>query len=315
LQYRQLPVLKNPGTAILAFFFIVTIHTSACAWGFWAHRKINNKAVATLPKEMKGFYSYYINYITNHAIDPDKKRYCDKDEGPHHFIDLDHYCTWPCDSMPKSWQDATAKYSVDTLNKYGTVPWFINLEYYNLVQAFKEKNADKILKISSNIGHYIADSYVPLHATSNYDGQQTGQWGIHSFWESSIPELMGNQFNYETAKAIYVSDISGFAWKGVLSSAAAVDSVLDSERILMAQFPSEKMYCIDFNKADKPILKFSEEFTKAYSAKLDGMVERRMRNSIYAVGCFWMSAWVSAGQPDLNALIGTASPDDNHDGE
>ena len=34
------------------------------------------------------------------------------------------------------------------------------------------------------------------------------------------------------------------------------------------------------------------------------MVERRMRQSIYAVASFWLTAWVNAGQPDLSGLAG-----------
>jgi hypothetical protein len=33
------------------------------------------------------------------------------------------------------------------------------------------------------------------------------------------------------------------------------------------------------------------------------MVARRMRSAILVVGSFWFSAWVDAGQPDLNKLI------------
>ena len=32
------------------------------------------------------------------------------------------------------------------------------------------------------------------------------------------------------------------------------------------------------------------------------MVERRMRQSILAVGSLWLTAWVNAGQPNLNRL-------------
>ena len=33
------------------------------------------------------------------------------------------------------------------------------------------------------------------------------------------------------------------------------------------------------------------------------MVERRMRDAVFAVGSFWYTAWVNAGQPDLNHLM------------
>ena len=32
------------------------------------------------------------------------------------------------------------------------------------------------------------------------------------------------------------------------------------------------------------------------------MIERRMRQSIFAVASFWYTAWVNAGQPDLGKL-------------
>jgi len=33
------------------------------------------------------------------------------------------------------------------------------------------------------------------------------------------------------------------------------------------------------------------------------MVERRMRQSVYAVASLWYTAWVNAGQPDLTKLV------------
>jgi hypothetical protein len=36
---------------------------------------------------------------------------------------------------------------------------------------------------------------------------------------------------------------------------------------------------------------------------LHGMVQCRMRSAILAVGSYWYSAWVDAGQPDLDKLI------------
>ena len=44
------------------------------------------------------------------------------------------------------------------------------------------------------------------------------------------------------------------------------------------------------------------KFCIAYDKKLNGMIERRMRQSIYAIACFWYTAWVNAGQPDLKSL-------------
>ena len=64
---------------------------SIYSWGFFGHKKINRMAVFTLPPEMIKFYKKNIEYITEHAVDPDKRRYAVEGEAPRHYIDIDHY--------------------------------------------------------------------------------------------------------------------------------------------------------------------------------------------------------------------------------
>ena len=59
------------------------------------------------------------------------------------------------------------------------------------------------------------------------------------------------------------------------------------------------------------VRQYSSAYTKAYNQLLMGMVERRMRQSIYAVASFWYTAWVNAGQPDLKNLEGFAFGEDD----
>ena len=44
------------------------------SWGFYGHKRINRMAVFTLPPEMVTFYKQHIEFVTNHAVDPDKRR-------------------------------------------------------------------------------------------------------------------------------------------------------------------------------------------------------------------------------------------------
>ena len=128
--------------SVLLVFPIQTLNS----WGFFGHIRINKMAVFTLPPEMIGFYKRYIDYISEHAVDPDKRRYASAVEAPRHYIDIDHYGEHPFDSMPRRWNDAVDKYSEDTLQAYGIVPWHIEIIYKRLVYAFIEKDSDKILK-------------------------------------------------------------------------------------------------------------------------------------------------------------------------
>jgi len=271
-------------------------------WGFYAHKKINNYAVFLLPPQMLLFYKPHIDFITEHATDPDKRRYAVGPEGPRHFIDIDHYGKYPFEELPHKWKDARDKFGEDTLATYGIVPWHIQTMLGRLTKAFKEKNFSSILKNSAEIGHYIADAHVPLHASENHNGQLTNQKGIHAFWESRVPELLADKkFDFFIGKAEYIKDPEVFIWKRVLESANAADSVLKFEKKLSQQFPGDKKFA--FEKRNNILIKqYSSDYTIAYDKMLNGMVERRMRQSIFAIASFWYTAWINAGQPDLSAL-------------
>jgi hypothetical protein len=271
-------------------------------WGFFAHQEINRYAVFLLPPQMMVLYKPNLDFITIHAVDPDKRRYAVAAEGPRHYIDIDHYGAYPYDSLPRKWKDAVARFSEDTLNQYGTVPWWVQTMLYRLTDAFKEKSQAKILKLSTELGHYIADAHVPLHASSNHNGQYSDQLGIHGFWESRIPELLADkEWDFFIGKAEYIPDPANFIWKRVLESAAAADTVLKFEKELSKQFPADQKFSYE-NRNGIQIRQYSSAYTKAYNEKMKGMVERRMRQSVFAVASFWYTAWVNAGQPDLTKL-------------
>lgn len=286
----------------LLLFFLITISLHTYCWGFFGHRKINNLAVFLLPPEMMLLYKPNIDFITEHAVDPDMRRYAIKEEGPRHYIDIDHYGKYPFTELPRKWNDAVAKFSEDSLMQYGIVPWWVQTMLLRLTSAFKEKNQAKILKISAEVGHYIADAHVPLHASSNHNGQFTDQRGIHGFWESRVPELLAEkQWDFLIGKADHIKNPGDFIWQRVLESAKAADSVLLFEKELSKQFPADQKFSFE-ERNGVTIRQYSSAFTKAYDAKLNGMIERRMRQSIYAIASFWYTAWINAGQPDLKQL-------------
>ncbi len=271
------------------------------SWGFFAHRRINQLAIFTLPIEMISFYKTGSPYVIEHAVDPDKRRYIDTLEAAKHYLDVENYES-NIDSIPAKWTTALAKYGEKKLNTSGIVPWQIERTYYSLVKAFKNRDSLKILKYSADLGHYIGDAHVPLHTTHNHNGQLTKQHGIHAFWESRIPELFAVKYNLLIGKAIYIENPLKAAWVIVKQSHAAVDTVLRFEAELNLSFSADQKY--SFSKRGNSVLKqYSSAYAKAYQDKMKGMVEKRMRAAILAVGSFWYSAWVDAGQPILKNLV------------
>ncbi len=288
---------------IILTFLVLLTPIFGESWGFFAHQKINRLAVFTLPPEMIGFYKYHIQYLTEKAINPDKRRYAVKNEAPRHYIDVDVYGDSAVYKMPRYWKDAVEKYTEDTLQAYGIVPYHINRVSFWLTDAFKDRNVEQILRLSADIGHYIADANVPLHTTENYNGQLTGQYGIHGFWESRLPELFFDDYDLLTGKARYVENLQLYAWEAVVNAHQALDSVLLFEDQLTRKYSDSKKYGYE-ERGNTTIRTYSYNFSEDYHRRLNGMVERRMRASIRMVGDYWMSCWVKAGQPDLSQLIG-----------
>ena len=293
---------------ILSFCVFISLSVNQIpkkvSWGFFGHKKINRISIFTLPDEMFGFYKEHIEYITEHAVDPDKRRYAVDGEAPCHYIDLDHFYHKgedPYTVMPKKWKDAVAKFSEDTLQAYGIVPWHIQRMKYRLQKAFERKNVDLILKYSADIGHYIGDAHVPLHTTENYNGHMTNQKGIHGLWESRLVEINSTNYDYFVGKATYVDDVLDFAWKAVKGSHNALDSVFKMEIESTKEIPGNLKYSYE-RRGNVTTKVYSKEFCDLYHSKMNGMVERRMKRAIISIGSIWYTAWVDAGQPDLRAL-------------
>ena len=253
-----------------------------------------------------GFTTSNNTFLTDHAVDPDMRRYAVAAEAPKHYIDIDFYGKYPYPGLPRKYDDAVKKFTEDSVVANGIVPWWIQIMEQRLTNAFKEKNQAKILKLSAEIGHYIADSHVPLHASSNHDGQHSNQKGIHGFWESRVPELLAEkEFDFVVGKATLIENMPDYIWARVLESGAASDTVLRYEAELSKQFSADKKYAFE-ERNGKLVRQYSSAFTIAYDKMLNGMVERRMRMSIASVASFWYTAWVNAGQPDLKNMKASA---------
>ncbi len=281
---------------------LVLLSFECFCWGFYAHRQINYMAVFLLPPQMMPLFKKNISFLSEHSVDPDKRRYAVPEEGPRHYLDIDRYGQYPYPELPRNYDSAVAKFGIDTIMAHGIVPWHVMVMQRRLTASFRDRNFSRILKNSAEIGHYISDAHVPLHASSNHNGQYTNQKGIHGFWESRVPELLAEkEFDFIIGKANYIEDPESYIWARFMESAAAADSVLTMERELTAEFPADQKYAFE-ERNGVVIRQYSSAFTKAFNKKLDGMIERRMRQAIHTIASFWYTAWVNAGQPDLKSL-------------
>jgi len=291
---------------IIVILCIASISSILVSWGTFGHEHINRAAVFALPPPLQTFFYNHIDFITQEATVPDLRKYTlsDKAENPRHFIDLENFGS--VDSIPRTMTEAKKKYDDKFLQANGILPWYIEDLMDKLTKAFKEKKKTEILFIAADLGHYIGDANMPLHTSANYDGQKTNQKGIHALWESRLPELFGENYNFYTSDAKFIDDVQKETWQMIMSTHSLIDTLLLVDRELKKKVAEDKIYKTD---KDGKIIKskygqqvFSDEYAKQFHEALNGMVEKQMRESIIETANFWYTAWVNAGKPDLSDL-------------
>ncbi len=271
-------------------------------WGFLVHKTVHQLAVYKLPKKMRPFFYQNMEYLVSNAPRPDMRRNQDSTEATKHFIDLEMYGPEAINKMPMDWQSAINLYSKDSLLKYGYVPYHILYMKNKLTAAFANGNKDSILFYAADLGHYIGDANVPLHTTVNYDGQLTNQKGVHSLWESMIPEIeIGNYNLYSRHKAVYLDHPDEAIWNAVRRAAALVPDMLEKEKEVSKSFTEAQKFRIQIRRG-RESKSYTTEFAKAYAVALQNTINEQLLHSANLVADFWYTSWVDAGKPDLSAL-------------
>lgn len=272
------------------------------SWGFLVHRTVHQLAIYELPDAMLPFFHTHMEYLVKNATRPDTRRNSDSTEASRHFIDLEMYGAKAATSMPKDWKSAVKKYHKDSLLKYGYVPYHVIYMKERLTEAFRQKRKDSILFYAADMGHYVADANVPLHSTVNYDGQLTNQKGLHSLWESMIPELEIHAYNlYSGHKATYLKNPAAAIWEAVRRSARLVPEMLQKEKALSKDFTEVQKFRVQVRRG-KEYRSYTTEFARAYAAALGSSVNDQLRHSADLIADFWYTSWVDAGKPDLSGM-------------
>ena len=204
--------MNKPVTKIFVFLSLVLfISTSfSSIWGFFGHRRINRMAVFTLPPEMIPFYKKHIEFITEHAVDPDKRRYATKHEAVRHYIDIDHWGEYPFPEVPRRWDEVLMKYtSVNLILEAGdTVRLYAN--------EICEQDADRMIVKSKQIKRKLKkDSFlIDRNRYSDFFRQNI----LPNYYEDEWPielDTIATLFNvdlndYKNTKAIAIDNFSGF---------------------------------------------------------------------------------------------------------
>jgi hypothetical protein len=265
---------------------LLLLATPLWAWGDKGHQVVSALAIRSLPEGPRAWFAGREADICDHASDPDHWKQ-DRKEGPRHFLDMEPY--GDPDHLPRTLEEARARLGGDYYRR-GVLPWIIQDRWRDLVEGFRAGDPAKVALATAILGHYIADAHVPLHTTKNFDGQFTGQRGVHSRWESG---LVGRYIVADDLPVLPIQPDAAFLqrpWDWLSASHALVPQLLEDDR-----------------EADRttPLGGHGKQRTPAYWtifwAKQGPIVQQQLQFAGQHLGDAILNAWIAAGKPVLAA--------------
>ena len=260
------------------------------AWGVNGHKFIADRAVDLLPAEIRPFFQKHRVTLAEHSIDPDTYRTLGwLEEPPRHFLDMDSYGPFPFANLPHDYNAAVAARGAGFVVKNGVLPWRAQEISDQLRDAFRQLPTspyarDNIKILTAVIAHYVGDAFQPFHAAANYDGQMTGQQGIHARFETELFDRYQGRLKLSPPPLTRVPSTREFIFSTLTDSFTFVQPILD---------------------ADRAATQGRESYDEGYFARLfeksGPIMEKRIGGAISGVASIVTQAWIDAGKPALPA--------------
>ncbi len=269
---------------------VAFVPAPAIAWGFAGHRLIMRHAIEVLPPELKPFYDHFRDEIVLRVVDPDLWRNVGWEDDPNHFLDfgVPEYGAPPFAALPREHGAALEKFGAPTLKRNGLLPWRVAEEFGHLRRTFADlpRNApytisDAVL-FSAVLSHYVQDAFQPFHATDNYDGQRTGNTGIHARFERDLIERFGPRLTIRPGALRPIANPRDAGFDALVEGYGLVDQVLRAD-----------------NEATVGKDAYDDEYFERFFAKVQPMLERQISAASAATAGAILGAWEQAGRPQL----------------
>ncbi|MBI4161217.1 MAG: hypothetical protein HY509_02080 [Acidobacteria bacterium] len=258
---------------------------TARGWGYEAHRIVVDNAIELLPPGLKPFFSASARAVREAVLEPDtvlKEEY-GREEAVRHFLNLDLLDRPPFQGIPREYDAALARFGRERMEQAGRLPWRAADLLRELTAAFRAGAWEAAAIRAGHLAHYVADATQPLHATVNFDGQDSCNLGIHQAFEWRLIDL----------------DPPGYR-KGARARqkrAVYLDRPVEvAFRLLVEAYPLHR----EILEADRAAVQAVKAGEGEYFAVLEGRVrdlaEGQLAEAGTAVASFWITAWMDAGQ-------------------
>jgi len=256
----------------------------AFAWGANGHKLISNKAVDTLPPELRPFFEANRNFIVQHSTDPfDALAKNPVAERRNRILLLDRYGRFPFESLPRDYKAALAKFGKARLEANGVLPWQIGVYNEKLTNALRTRNWEEVRLLAALVSHYVAEAHDPFSTTENFDGKLSGQPGVNQRFGASLVDRFSLFFPVRPNDAVYISaSYHDQAFEACLTAHSWLEQILLADR-----------------RARKGLSDYTDEYYDRFYNQAGAIVIRQLTDAATDVGSYWLTAWRNAGQPAL----------------
>ncbi len=282
--------------ALKQWFIILpfVLPTFVEAWGYDAHRRINYSASRQLKGSLGQFLKNNSAPLKWYAVAPDYNKNIDSEEYHRHFIDTDYYDEYPFTNIPKKYEDIISLYGEEKVRKYGIAPWTINQTCDRIIDLLKKNRLDEAVYNMSALGHYISDLHMPLHTVINYNGQFSGNYGIHKRWERSLV----NEYIKKIKPVGEIEEIDDpweFSMKIVRESFKLHHLILEADTKARKLLTKEQAKMLNSYDA----LSFEKPYLDVLYNETGDLLKDRMGRAVMRIASLWNYCWEQAGSPNL----------------
>ena len=236
-------------------------------------------------------------YFADHASDADSRKGSDPTEGPKHYIDLELIPAYA--QLTRNLDSLVAVMGQSAVSENGILPWATADAYDSLVAQLTRGDWARARLSASDLGHYVGDGHNPLHATNNFNGQLTGNSGIHSLYESETINAYAAQLAVRPHSAEYVSDPFALALAYCIDANALVDSIMlaDDEARAISGWTGTRSA--------------PTSYLAPFWERTRNLTLGQFQRATEVLASLWYSAWVDAGLLVPSSLSsGLARPPD-----
>jgi len=280
---RSAVLRELPGAPFLFVLTAVALFhpAPALAWGANADKLIVNRAVETLPPEMRGFFEANRAFLLQHVTDPSTGAK-NSEERRNQFLYLDKYGRFPFDALPRDYKKAVAKYGRVKLEANGLLPWQIGVFSEKLTNAMRDGKWEDAKLYAAILANYVAAAHDPFATTDNADGRLTGQAGINERFGTSLIDRYASFFPMRPNDAMFINDPTDQAFEACLSAHSWLETILLADR-----------------NARRGLNAYTDEYYDRFYNQAAAILIRQLSDAATEVGSFWFTAWKNAGQPQL----------------